>query len=377
MDTQVLFIIPNLTYGGIQTQVGFLAAHLAKKKCQVRIVGLYNYDTSFVEELMHENIEIEFSPELGNRIMNYHSLSLINRLNYWYYLIGWLKSKKAVVILPYSAAIDDHINTVWRCTRAKKSFTFERGGHFQPKKQKTNWIRLVKKISSPIYVANSYHGANALATMRGINPSKVTVIRNGYVPRENTDSVIDWDDQWSNKVVFVCVANFFDQKDHQFLLNAWKIADLQNSVLLLIGMGRTESCIRNYNNAKYFVLENHLQDRVFFIGSTSATQLFLQKSDVGVLSSVTEGCPNAVLEYMGASLPVMSRNIPGVMEVISETNKSLLTDIDNVQAFATQLILLEKDKELRERLGVSNLCHVQNEFRMDSMLLAYERLILD
>ena len=252
------------------------------------------------------------------------------------------------------------------------------GGYLEPKPQRNNWLRKIKKYSKPIYVSNSLHGAKALSVIRGIELSKIHVIRNAYVPPivEPSKNSRQWRKEWEGKVVFTCIANFFNQKDHTFLLEAWRSAKLERSVLLLVGMGGTSTCRDNYQQVCAFIDHNELNHQVFLLGSIDQTYSILEKSDVGVLSSTTEGCPNAVLEYMGAALPVMSRNIPGVYEIVSEPNRKILTGFHSISDYAQMLQELEKNERRRKFLGEVNREHVFKEFKLQTMLNAYEKLIL-
>ncbi|OEK01639.1 hypothetical protein BFP97_08985 [Roseivirga sp. 4D4] len=374
---RVLYLIPNITRGGIQTQVLSLGNYLMRERgFTVSIVGFHTKDESYLSLLKKIGFDVRFSPEIGERLTRYDSYSVVEKCVFWFDYIRFLKSFKPSVIAPYTQRIDDLTNAVWRFTGAKLSFSFERGGYLHPKREKLNWLRRLKKLSQPTYVANSNHGALALAKIRNIPIRKIHVIPNAYViPDLSVSDHLPVEVDLSDKVVFIMLANFFDQKDHTFLLKAWQMSNMTESLLLLVGGGGTDKCRQNYHEAQEFVKNNGLDDQVFFLGATGATQHLLSIASIGLLTSRTEGCPNAVLEYMGAGLPVLARDIPGIREVLPEENKVILTGFDDIRGLARQMCFLEKNKALRIRLGEVNRQHVMAEFRPEEMFNAYNKLI--
>ncbi len=354
-----------------------LAKHMSSKGLKVYVVGLFSKQDDYVQRLNLSNLEVSFQPEIGNAIQNYPNAKPWTKLRLWFKLIKWLRSQKAEVIIPYTALVDDFINVVWRFSGARLSLSLERGGHSQPKREKRSWLKRIKKISKPIYVANSRHGAKAMSIIRGIDESHIRVIRNGFTPNqlENTTPT-SIDGVGDASIVFLMIANYFDQKDHQFLLRAWKEAQLERGRLVIIGLGGSDTCKKNYAAAKTFIQTHGLEKQVFLLGAIRNIIPYLKRADVGLLSSTTEGCPNAVLEYMGAGLPVIARDIPGVREVLSIENQSFLADFEDHEDYAKKLKIFESDVELRRRLGLANQEHVLKEFSVKDMVDAYEEILL-
>src|SRR5213078_2566083 len=68
--------------------------------------------------------------------------------------------------------------------------------------------------------------------------------------------------------------------------------------------------------------------------------------DIGVLTSRSEGLPNAVLEYLAAGLPVVATAVGGVPEIIENEVHGLLVPPENPAALSTALLRLLEDPHL-------------------------------
>jgi glycosyltransferase involved in cell wall biosynthesis len=88
----------------------------------------------------------------------------------------------------------------------------------------------------------------------------------------------------------------------------------------------------------------------------------LNSTDIGVLSSVSEGSPNSLLEYMAAGLPVVATDIPGIREIIPDSQIPFLFAPKDSTHFADLLMKLINDSNLRQKLGELNKQYVFDNF---------------
>lgn len=378
-DLNILFIIPNLSHGGIQTQVFLLADFLALRGYEVTIVGLFNAQDGFISGNRKPNIKVEFYPEIGYQVRNYFKLSFTKKIRFWFRYVFWLRSFKPDVIMPYTNSIDIFTNVVWRLTGSKLSFTFERGGHLTPQKERPTWMSRLRRWSKPVYVANSEHGALAMSKIRSIPFQQVKVIRNSLdLAKVNNQSPLPdfFKDIDGHNIVFLMVANFFNEKDHMFLLRSWLGASLDNARLIIFGLGSGRECLSNFENCKSFIAEHKLNNVILAGGLTPSPEVF-QRAHAGVLSSSTEGCPNAVMEYMYFGLPVISRNIPGVEELVSNENFKLLSSLDSVNELAQTFVWCANNLEQCSKIGEANRLKAAEEFANDKMQTDYMTVFKD
>lgn len=76
----------------------------------------------------------------------------------------------------------------------------------------------------------------------------------------------------------------------------------------------------------------------------------LKCSDIFVFPTRLEGFPMVLIEAMAAGIPVVTTNSPGVREIVAHNKTALLSEIDDVDSMASNIIRLIKDYDLRNNL---------------------------
>jgi glycosyltransferase involved in cell wall biosynthesis len=110
------------------------------------------------------------------------------------------------------------------------------------------------------------------------------------------------------------------------------------------------------------VRELGISESVRFLGAVDDIAGLLAASDIGVHSSLSEGCPNSVLECMAAGLPVVGTDIDAMRDVVSPDTYPLLAPPRDPQALADVICRLADSPDLRADLGVGNLKRARDEF---------------
>jgi glycosyltransferase involved in cell wall biosynthesis len=118
------------------------------------------------------------------------------------------------------------------------------------------------------------------------------------------------------KKVITFVSSFKSTKNHWNLLKSFKLLHEKNkdTVLLLIGTdGELETKIRDMAES------DDISDAVVFVGKTDNPFRYLNKTDVFVLPSITEGIPNVLIEALAVGVPVIASDCPsGPRELLYE-----------------------------------------------------------
>ncbi|MGI6632810.1 MAG: glycosyltransferase family 4 protein [Bacillota bacterium] len=99
--------------------------------------------------------------------------------------------------------------------------------------------------------------------------------------------------------------------------------------------------------------ELRLEPYVKMAGFISDVPGFLAELDIYALSSDYEGLPLAVLEAMGAGLPVVSTAVGGVPEAIVDGENGLLVPPRQPKALAQAMVRLAVDPDLAFKMGQS------------------------
>lgn len=146
------------------------------------------------------------------------------------------------------------------------------------------------------------------------------------------------------------LANLRLQKDHINLLKAFKLVNevFFDWTLHLVGKDFND----NYSlSIKMFIKKNNLEKHVFIYGSCPDISNILNQSEIGVLSSKSEGLPIALLEYGLSKLPVIVTNVGDCNKVISNSNEGILVEPENYKYLLEALLKLIEDVDLRTKLA--------------------------
>ena len=148
----------------------------------------------------------------------------------------------------------------------------------------------------------------------------------------------------------VCVANLRPQKDHLNLLKAMKVVAHHepDAHLLLAGDAGDKAHLETVRQA---ICEWNLGTRVSWLGPRGDVPSLLKQCDIGVLSSVSEGLPLALIEYGMAGLAAVATRVGQCAEVLEDGAAGLLVPPQAPEALATALLTLLKSPRLRHELA--------------------------
>jgi glycosyltransferase involved in cell wall biosynthesis len=122
-----------------------------------------------------------------------------------------------------------------------------------------------------------------------------------------------------------------------------------------------------------------IADRTYFIGPCQRVPELLSFSDVCVLSSLSEGFPNVIVEYMASGHPVVSTDVGGAAEAIIEGRTGHLVKPGDALAMADRIISLLRDAERRAIFGAVGRLVALEKFSCASQLqrtdALYQRLL--
>jgi glycosyltransferase involved in cell wall biosynthesis len=145
-----------------------------------------------------------------------------------------------------------------------------------------------------------------------------------------------------DRPVILNVGRLSAEKDHLTLLEAMRHVEAH---LVIVGEGperaRIEQHIREFN----------LAGAVTLTGQQPSAEPYYGIADIAVLSSRTEGSPNALLEAMAAGVPVVATAVGGVPEMVSDGESALLVEPGNAPALAEAITRLLRNREVARRLA--------------------------
>jgi len=126
------------------------------------------------------------------------------------------------------------------------------------------------------------------------------------------------------------------------------------------------------------VQQNGLSSHIDYLGviSGSAKDETMRSADVIVLPSYAEGLPMALLEGMAYGLAVLSTNVGGIPELVSEGRDGILIEPGDIDALARAMHKLSADKLLAEHMGRAARQKIINEYSMPAMTSKLSQLYL-
>jgi glycosyltransferase involved in cell wall biosynthesis len=126
----------------------------------------------------------------------------------------------------------------------------------------------------------------------------------------------------------------------------------------------------------YTLNDLELTECVQWHGQLPATAVVerLQAADVFLLASVSEGISNALLEAMACGLPVVTTDISGMDEAVTDGVEGLIVPPRDARATAAALEQLAQDAAARRRMGEAGRARVLSDFRLDDQVTEFERL---
>jgi glycosyltransferase involved in cell wall biosynthesis len=145
--------------------------------------------------------------------------------------------------------------------------------------------------------------------------------------------------------VILIVGRLSREKDHLTLLEA--VNRLRVTVtphLVIIGDGperpRIEERIRLLGLGEYVTL----------MGQQDSAEPWYRIADLAVLSSLSEGSPNALLEAMATNIPIVATDVGGVPEIVRHEESALLVRPGDPESMCAAMARLLTQPELAERL---------------------------
>jgi len=150
----------------------------------------------------------------------------------------------------------------------------------------------------------------------------------------------------------VSLANLRVQKDHFLLLEVAKKVQLSHPewTFHLVGKDFDDDYSKK---VKALILNFNLEESVFVYGSRNDIKNILHQSEIGILTSQSEGLPVALLEYGLYGKPVVVTNVGEIPVLIQDGINGFLVESGNVQLFYDAIVTLIENDDLASNFGKS------------------------
>ena len=164
------------------------------------------------------------------------------------------------------------------------------------------------------------------------------------------------------------IANLRPVKDAETFLHAARnLLDVRQDVTFhLIGDGEQRESLEQLSE------QLGLTEHVVFHGHVSHPSRIVAEMSIGVLCSLSEGLPHALLEFMAAGRPVVATQVGGNAEIIDDGRTGRLIPPRSPKALSTTILrMLDHPVEMQE-MGVAARRSVVERFSLEAMTRRFE-----
>jgi len=206
----------------------------------------------------------------------------------------------------------------------------------------------------------------------GSDPARTFVVRNG-LDLDRFDALAKRDLQGpmiEGRPLVAVVANLWPVKGHRILVEAIARVHAQRpeARFALVGDGPD----RPFLEAR--VKELGLGEAVQFLGTRYDVPAILARADAKCLPSLAEGLPNAVMEAMSASLPVIATAVGGTPELVIPGETGFLAAPGDPASLAEQILRLLSDPGQGRRMGARGRRLIEREHSLRRLAEAHGAL---
>lgn len=238
------------------------------------------------------------------------------------------------------------------------------------------------------YVANSQAVKQLVQQQEWVPGRKISVIYNGYVPHAKNNSEIKdlmkLFEIADDDPVLGIIANLKPIKRIDTLIKAFAIVSRQypDARLVIIG-GDNLSSNGTSMLADLEDLAHRLKirERIIFTGCLNDPTPYINRFNVAILCSESEGFSNSIIEYMQAGCPIICTDTGGNPELVQDGYNGFLIPVGDVDALADRVVRLLSDSALARRLGEAALEAVRSLYTHTRMvteqMACYDEVLSD
>lgn len=176
----------------------------------------------------------------------------------------------------------------------------------------------------------------------GVKEKKIFYVHNGVEMHKNKKTI-----QHDKKINLIFIGRLVPIKLCDQMIYACSLLHKKgiDFKLTIVGDGPLKQDLIDLT--KELQLENH----VFFEGHKSNTISYMEKSDILILPSLSEGMSNVLLEAISVGLPIVATNVGSASTQVGTFGKQFLCDPYKPESLAEKIIILTNDTKLREKYG--------------------------
>jgi len=185
-----------------------------------------------------------------------------------------------------------------------------------------------------------------------VRKKKIKLMRNGFVPADKIDykqtEITEYDLDKGDNIVFSVVGRLHPVKNYGLFISAAHevLKKHENVRFWIIGNGE------EHEKLLKLAMEYGIEQYIKFWGYRTDIDVALNRTDVFVQTSFTEGSPNSIAEAMRAGKPVISTRSTDLSEMIHEGKNGYVVPVGDTDALAEGMKkMVSFSPDAREEMG--------------------------
>jgi len=312
---KLLIFVPTLECGGLERNVAIICNNMDTTKYDVTLVVLNNSKQFFpitnvdvrVLDLQIANVRkslfsiLKISREMKPDII----LTTANHLNLLFGIFKWMFPKRIKILARESSIVSINTQRTWNPAIY-------------------HWLLRVFYKNIDLIVCQSKYMQDDLIANYHIQISNTRIIHNAVNPPELIPVV----NPSENITKLITVARLSKEKGLDRLIRAVSYLTIPYR-FTIIGEGDMRSELEK------LIKDMSLQDKVILAGGQDKPFSQVSSPDLFLMGSYYEGFPNAMLEAIAASIPVVAFNAPGgIAELIVNGRDGILVEGNDEKEFS-------------------------------------------
>lgn len=381
---KILRILNRFNVGGPTYNVAYLTKYIHKDFQTVLIGGSKNETEASSEYILQDlNIEYTIIPEMKRSIGIFSDIKALLKI------ISIIKQEKPDIVHTHAAKAGTLGRlAAWYCGVPYIFHTFH--GHVFHSyfgKFKSKIFRLIEKFLARkcnAIIAISDIQKHELGTIYKIcNPDKIKVIPLGFDLQKFTENKIEKRKEFrlkynisDDEIAIGIVGRLVPVKNHTLFIEAFSncLNNTDKKIrAFIIGNGESrkelETICNNLNLQFNTENDTNFDKELVFTSWISDVDVAYAGLDIVCLTSFNEGTPVSLIEAQAAGKPIVSTNVGGIQNIVSENNTALLTE-NTVEDFSKKLSYLINNDSIRDTMS-------KNSENFSIEKFSYQRLCND
>jgi glycosyltransferase involved in cell wall biosynthesis len=206
------------------------------------------------------------------------------------------------------------------------------------------------------------------------SPQNIAVIHNGIcIPELTCDESLSEGAYTLEHPVIANVARMSPEKDQESLFFAMKkvVTKHPGARLLMVGRGPLE------NSLRALAEDLGIYHNVEFLGEVEDMDKIFRKTDILVISSLTEGLPIAVLEALAYSKPVVATNVGDIPFVVINRKTGYTVSPKDPEQLADAISYTLSNRDIARMFGRNGRELIKDKFNVERMTSENEKVYMN